>query len=106
MTAPGAVSRYDLNDLTRLVATFCSTDGITTADPSTITLYVKDPAGSVASYVYGAAGASVVKVGVGAYARDLSLGSWVGSWFYRWEGTGGVQAAEEHLLLVAPTFIL
>lgn len=106
MTTPGAVSRYDLNDLARLVATFCSTDGVTPADPSTVTLYVKDAAGSVASYVYGAAGASVIRVATGAYARDLSLASWVGSWPYRWEGTGGVQAAEEHILLVAATFIL
>jgi hypothetical protein len=71
-----------------------------------VTLYLMTPNGSVASYVYGAAGASVIRVATGAYVRDTTAASWPGDWRYRWEGTGGVQAAEEHRFVVAPTFIL
>jgi hypothetical protein len=102
---PDSVSRYDLGALSRLVATFVSTDGVTTADPSSIDLLVKNPLGSVSTYSFGVAGASVVRVATGAYVRDTTLDV-VGSWFYRWAGTGGVQAPDEYSLLVDRSFIL
>jgi hypothetical protein len=107
VTTPQTVSDYDLYDLVRVVATFVGTDGVTPADPSTIVLLVKDASGIVASYLYtgGAGGGSITRVGTGAYARDLTVNV-TGSWFYRWQGTGGIQAAEEWTLYVRRSFIL
>lgn len=107
MPTPELVNRYDLHDLARFVATFVSTDGLTLADASTITLYVKAPNGSVASYVHvgGAGGGSITRLAAGQYAKDITLDQ-VGSWFYRWAATGGIQANEEWSLLVDRSFIL
>ena len=105
MTTPRAVTPYDLYDLAYLPATFTSTDGITVADPSTILCFTKNPLGTVATYQYGAAAASIVRLGVGAYFKEFTVDV-VGSWFYRWHGTGGVQDADEWCFVVAPTFIL
>ena len=107
MTRPNSVSRYDLNDLVRFVATFVSTDAVTVADPSTIVFYLKNPLGSVASYVYtgGAGGGSITRVAAGIYAKDWTL-DLVGSWFYRWGGTGGVQANDEWSAIVDRSFVL
>jgi hypothetical protein len=107
VSTPQAVSRYDVHDLVRFIATFVSTDGLTPADPSTVTFLFKDSAGSVGSYQYvgGAGGGSITRINVGAYAKDVTL-TQVGSSFYRWEGTGGVQAAEEWSVFLGPSFIL
>lgn len=101
-----AVSRYDFGDLATLRATFVSTDGVTPADPSYVAFLTLNPFGSVATYVYGAAGASVVRDGVGGYRTDFTIDA-VGSWFYRSVGTGGVQAAGEWSFIVdASRFLL
>ena len=105
MTTPQSVTRYDLLDLAQLRATFLSTDALTPADPSTMMFLVKNPNGSVATYAFGAAGASVVRTATGAYFKDLTVDV-VGSWFYRSYGTGGVQASEEWSFLCAPSFVL
>lgn len=109
MTHPQAVSRYDAGDLMTMVATFVSTDGVTPADPSSILLFVKNSQGSIATYQYGAAGASIVRAGVGAYKRDHSIpysADSYGSWHYIYLGTGGVQAVEGWSFLVERNFIL
>lgn len=103
--SPAEVERYDLFDSFRQTATFVSTDLVTPADPSTVLFLVKNPLGTVSTYSYGAAGASIVRDGVGAYRRDQTLDV-VGSWFYRSQGTGGVQAADEWSLLVDASFVL
>jgi len=107
MTTPQTVSAYDIGDLVRAVATFVGTDGLTPADASTVTFYIKTPAGSVATYVHvgGAGGGSITRVGAGAYAKDFTVDA-AGSWFYRVVGTGGVQAAEEWSLIGSRSFIL
>lgn len=105
MTTPNTAARYDLLDLVQMRATFLSTDAVTPADPSTMMFLVKSPLGSVATYAFGAAGASVTRAGVGAYFKDITVDS-VGSWHYRAHGTGGVQANEEWTLVVDRSFIL
>lgn len=94
MSTPTAVSRYDLYDLIRLTATFVSTDLVTPADASSITLYVRSPVGSVASYPYLQPGASVMRDGAGRYWREITP-DMDGDWSYFWRGTGGVQANEQ-----------
>lgn len=64
--------------------------GSTLTDPTTITLRVRDPAGVVTAYTYAAA--TVTRVSVGLYRKDLSI-STKGKWTYRWEGTGACEAA-------------
>ena len=100
--SPPQVSRYDIGDLARAVASFVGTDGVTPANPSQVHFLLMNPLGTVSTYVYGAAGASILLVGTAAYARDFTITT-AGSWFYRWEGTGAVQAADEWSLLAAPS---
>jgi hypothetical protein len=94
LSTPTSTSRYDLFDLVRITGTFVSTDLSTLADASAITLYVRSPAGSVASYPYLAGGASVVRDGVGRYWREITV-DMDGDWSYFWRATGGVQANEQ-----------
>jgi hypothetical protein len=94
LSTPTTVSQYDLYDLVRLTATVVSTDLSTLADPSSITFYVRSPAGSVATYPYGVAAASVIRDGVGRYWKEVT-GDMDGRWAYFSRATGGVQANEE-----------
>jgi len=105
VSRPNEISRYDIGDLVRAAATFVSTDGVTPADPSTIDFLILNPAGTVSTYRYLAAAASVVRQATGAYWREFTLDQ-AGSWFYRCQATGGVQAAEEWSLIVDRSFIL
>lgn len=104
MTTPTIVSQYSLYDIVRFTATFVSTDLVTPADASAITLYVRSPAGSIATYPFGVAGASVVRDGVGRYWREITL-DMDGRWDYFWRGTGGVQANEEYQIHVGKSQI-
>lgn len=105
MTVPESVTKYDVGDLVVLTATFLASDLATPADPGSVYCLVAAPNGSVATYLYGEAGASVTKVATGAYRKDVAA-SMVGEWFYRWQATGAGQAAEEHRFIVERTFVL
>lgn len=83
------MTSYDKGDLVRLTVAFTDLGG-TAADPTTVTLSVRDPAGTITTYTY--AGAQVIKEATGAFYYDLAL-STVGVYTYRWTGTGAVQAA-------------
>ena len=106
--SPVTVDAYDYGDLPQFQATFVGTDGITPRDPSTIDFLLANAVGSVATYRFGEAGASIVRSGTGAYFTDrtISGSGGYGHWYYRWIATGGVQAAHEHQLLVRRSFIL
>lgn len=77
---------YDRGDLVRLRAEFKNDVG-TLTNPTAVVLRLRDPAGVVSTP---AATAS----STGVYTYDLSL-TQEGTWIYRFEGTGAVQAAEE-----------
>jgi hypothetical protein len=81
---------YDKGDLVRVKATFTVNAVLT--DPTTITLKVKDPEGTVTTYTY--AGGAVSKTSTGLYYKDVSVTN-DGMWYYRFEGTGTVQSAGE-----------
>lgn len=98
-THPDSVSRYDLYDPVRLQATFLASDGLTSISPSQVHLFVRNAQGSVATYLFDAAGASIVAVGSGAFYKDITVDQ-VGSWFYRFQATGFGQAVEEWSFLV------
>lgn len=105
MTTPNGVSRYKPGALVELTATIIGTDGITPAQPSWFAFLVKTPNGSVATFAFGAAGASVVSPGAGAFFKTITADQ-VGSWLYRAEATGLVQDAQEWAFLVDASFVL
>lgn len=103
---PAQIAVYDLGDMVTLTATVVGTDGVTPVSPSYFELWVRNPAGSISSYIFGAAGASVLNPGAGAFSKDVSVdrATWaVGSWFYGMVATGKVQAADEWAFLVTPS---
>lgn len=69
------------------------------ADPTTVTLSVKTPAGTTTtpSPVHGV-------VGAWTYVQAIPTGSAaVGRWWIRWDGDGAVDAAVEDYVDVSPT---
>ena len=91
---------YDLGNLVRVSGSFTTVTGAP-ADPTTITLRVKDPTGTIAVYTGGA----MVRDGIGAYHYDL-VPAKSGTWSYRWEGTGAVTAAGDSSFAVTPSAIV
>lgn len=77
---------YDIGDLVRLSASF-AVNG-TPTDPTTIAVKVKDPSGNIDTET------NPTKDDTGDYHHDISADE-KGVWYYRWEGTGAAEAAEE-----------
>jgi hypothetical protein len=91
---------YDKGDKVHLTAKF--TVGGVLTDPTAIVCKVKDPSGHTDSYTF--ALGTITKTGVGLYYKDISIDE-SGEWFYRWEGTGAMEAAEEtHLIAEVSEF--
>lgn len=88
---------YDVGDLVRLTGTFTDADGVAT-DPTAITIRIKTPARVETTYTYGV-DAGVERDSTGVYHIDVDI-TQVGTWFYRWAGTGAVKAAQENVLTV------
>lgn len=91
------MAAYDKGDAVRFKATFTDVDGAA-ADPATITLEVKNPAGTISTYVYGTD--PITRESTGVYHYDKTIDQ-TGIWYYRWVGTGtGSQVAEESSITV------
>lgn len=84
---------YDIGDRVRLSATF-EVDG-TPTDPDTIVVKVRDPSGNESSD-------TPTKEDTGDYYFDLTLDE-DGVWYFRFEGTGAAEAAEESTFTVRTT---
>lgn len=82
------INVYNPNALIRITALFTTADGIP-ADPSTVTLMIKDPTGEITIKVYNT-DLEVLKLGTGNYQYD-HLADIPGRWYYSWLGTGDVQ---------------
>ena len=93
---------YDLGDVVRLTGTW--TDPLNSdaaLDPTAVNLSIRNPAGTVTTYVYGD-DAELVKSSTGVYYLDLDLDT-AGIWHYRFFSTGtGKAAEEEYLTVIAP----
>jgi hypothetical protein len=74
----------------------------TPADPTTVTLQVKDPTKTMTSYTY--ALAQVVKDSVGNYHYDVTP-TVSGTWFYGWTSTGTAAADAEAFFTVLPSVV-
>ena len=83
--------KYDIGDMARFKAMF--TAGQVAGDPTGIKIKIKSPSGTTTEYEYGT-DAEVVKDEDGYYHCDFTFTE-AGTWWYRWEGTGAVIAAEE-----------
>lgn len=82
---------YDKGDRPRCKAEFKLNSTLT--DPSSITFKYKKPDGVSTSLVYGV-DSDLKRESTGIYYVDLDI-NLSGQWFYRFEGTGTVQAASE-----------
>lgn len=82
-------SIYQVGDSVTLQATFTSLAGVNT-DPTTVSLKVKDPGGTTTTYTY--AGLEITKAATGVFQYVLSITT-AGRYWYKWFGTGTVQAA-------------
>ncbi len=88
MTTPA----YDVGDLRRFQVSFTDVDDAP-VDPTSVTVRLREPDGTLMSFVYGT-DPEVVRTALGAYEIDLAL-TQAGRHVLRWEGTGAGQAAEE-----------
>lgn len=86
----------------RLTNVYTDSNGDLT-DPSTVSIYIQDPAGNQSSYVYGT-GAEVGRAAAGSYYADITLTKG-GRWFYRWLTAGGVIANEGDILVQRSPFV-
>jgi hypothetical protein len=93
---------YSKDSLVRVNVTFALSG--TNTDPSVVKAYYKSPTGVVTTLVYGVDNA-LVKDAVGQYHVDI-LAQIVGNWFYRFEGTGTLVAANEGEFVIQPSQIL
>ena len=69
------------------------------SDPTTVKCFYKDPNNVVTTLTYGV-GNTVVRDAVGKYHVDISA-TIAGNWWYRFEGTGAVVAANEGEFVIA-----
>lgn len=90
------MASYQLNDTPKITCTF-TVDG-TNTDPTTVTLEVKDPAGTKTTYTYAAG--QITKSAAGLYYKYITL-NLAGTWWYRWTGTGTVADVDVDYLFVA-----
>jgi hypothetical protein len=82
---------YHVSDTIRLSCAFTDAGGAA-ADPTTVTLEVKDPSGNVTTLTVAAG--QIIKASTGNYYYDLAADE-AGVWEYRWVGTGNVSQADQ-----------
>lgn len=77
---------YQIDTLIQLSGGFTDLNGAP-ADPTTVTLLVRNPAGYEVTY----SGSDITHVGTGSYSIQITP-TLSGTWIYKWEGTGAVIA--------------
>lgn len=83
------MSSWMAGSLVTSTATFVSAATGLAADPTTVTLKYRSPAG-LTTIVY--PDARITRVSTGAYSAELDSTGLPGSWVAEWIGTGAVQA--------------
>lgn len=85
---------YDLGDTRRLSAAFTITgNSPPETDPTTLTFKMREPDGTITTYVYGGSPDSITKNSTGNFHVDWLLAQ-VGRHTYRWIGTGAAAEAD------------
>lgn len=87
---------YRLNEVVKIDTTFKVSDVLT--DPTTVTLAVTNPSGTITTYLYGT-NVELVKDSVGTYHLNVTANQ-LGLWQYVWTGTGAVESVKESYLTV------
>lgn len=82
-----AINTFDVGDQVRLIGSFKDITN-TLTDPTVVTVRVKTPSGIVTT-------PAATQASAGIYHVDVTLDE-SGTWWYRFEGTGAVVAAEEN----------
>lgn len=91
------VNTYQVDTLIRLTGAFTLADNVTPADPTTVTIWMQAPDGTVQST------ASVVRDGVGLYHYDFTVTE-IGPYIYKWQGQGALEiTSPDTYFNVAPT---
>lgn len=80
-------STHDIGDSVRFSVSFTNSSGAA-ANPTTVKLVIKKPDGVETVY------ADATNSATGSYYRDLTMDQ-AGTWLWRWNGTGAVQASTE-----------
>jgi hypothetical protein len=91
-------NQYDLGTAVRCSASFEDPDDHSAIDPTTVSVSVKDPSGTIVTKVYGT-DTEVKKPRTGTFYIDVTANA-VGVWHYRFFSTGTGQAAEENSFVV------
>ena len=84
----------------RFAETFTDLTGVTgtPADPTTVTVKLRDPFGTETSYTLAAG--QVVRDALGLYHFDSPVFTVAGEWVVRWVGAGAIVAAHEYVFRV------
>lgn len=93
---------YAKDSLVRVSSEFTVASADT--DPTTVKCYYKDPNNLVTTLVYGTDN-TLVRDATGKYHVDIPA-STVGNWWYRFEATGSVVAANEAEFVVSLSQII
>ncbi len=96
------MNAYIKDNLIRLTVEF-TLSGVDT-DPTTVKCFYRNPSGVITTLTYGVDG-SLIKDTTGKYHVDL-FASVAGGWFYRFEGSGSLIAANEGQFYVIPSQIV
>lgn len=89
----------DIGDVPQIKIVFTDASGAV-VDPTTVTLYLALPSGSVGTYTY--AGGAVVRPAAGTYTYN-GTATQAGYWNVRWVGDGAAVAAEQDRYFVRGT---
>lgn len=81
----------DIGDIAYIQNIFANSSGVA-VDPTTVTLYLADPSGSVGTYTYAAG--NIIKLATGTYYYNGTI-TQSGYWNARWEGAGAAVAASQ-----------
>jgi hypothetical protein len=95
------VNEYVLQTEVRL--TTIAKVGTVNTDPTTVTLRIRRPDGTVEVFTYAAA--QITKDATGSFFKDYTPPA-IGRYSYRWEGTGTVKAADEGQFKVLESNVL
>jgi hypothetical protein len=87
-----STNNYLIGNAVRVSCVFTDGAGII-GDPAAVTLIVREP-GAEDNAIHALDGGLLKKVAIGRYSADIYANK-PGSWLYRFEGTGGLTAAED-----------
>jgi hypothetical protein len=93
---------YAKNSLVRVSSEF-TVSGVD-SDPTTVKCFYKNPTNTVTTLTYGVDNA-LMKDATGKYHVDINA-TLVGNWWYRFEATGSVVAANEAEFVILPSQIV